>query len=86
MLVLLHGDGLERANLGEWDTELRAGAPSVPDLLLAQPAVPFQTAETASSCLFWCLTSVDLHKHSMLRSHLLQLARPVVSVQRDVFS
>lgn len=77
VLLLAGGDGLERTDLGEWGTELRAGAPSVPDLLLAQPAVPFQTAVSASSCLFWCLTSVDLHKHSLLRSHLLQLARPV---------
>lgn len=77
VLLLAGGDGLERTDLGEWGTELRAGAPSVPDLLLAQPAVPFQTAVSASSCLFWCLTSVDLHKHSLLQSHLLQLARPV---------
>lgn len=67
---------------GQWGTELR----SVPDLLLAQPAVTFQTARTASGHVFWCFTPLDLQEHPTLQSHLLQLTRPVLSVLRDVFS
>lgn len=52
------------------------GALTVPDLLLAQPALASQTARTASSPVFWCFTPLDLREHPRLQSHLLQLARP----------